>query len=85
MSEEKRVKFRDQIWRTRIARIHAEKRLKEKELYIQVTNIIYSAMLIVYSWVAVIKAVAMTLEHMGVLALVMSAYHGARLPTRLSL
>lgn len=54
MSEEKRVKFRDQIWRTRIARIHAEKRLKEKELYIQVTNIIYSAMLIVYSLISII-------------------------------
>lgn len=54
MSEENRVKFRDQIWRTRIARIHAEKRLKEKELYIQVTNIIYSAMLIVYSLISII-------------------------------
>ncbi|MDE7398683.1 MAG: SLATT domain-containing protein [Oscillospiraceae bacterium] len=45
-------KFKNQVWTTRQARIKAEKRLEQKEMFIQFVNIYYSCFTIIFSLVS---------------------------------
>ncbi len=45
-------KFKNQVWTTRQARIKAEKRLENKEMFIQFVNIYYSCFTIIFSLVS---------------------------------
>lgn len=55
MSTEKTEKLKNQIWLTRISRINAEKRLINKEKFIQAVNIYYSCITIIFSFLSFIK------------------------------
>lgn len=45
----------DQIWTTRISRVNAEKRLKEKESFFQAVNIYYSCATIIFSILSLLE------------------------------
>lgn len=49
-------KFKNQVWTTRQARIKAEKRLENKEMFIQFVNIYYSCFTIIFSLVSYVLA-----------------------------
>ena len=42
-------RLKDQIWTTRVSRINAERRLINKEKFIQAINIYYSCVTIIFS------------------------------------
>lgn len=48
-NNEKIDSLKDQIWTTRVSRINAEKRLQQKEAFIQALNIYYSCITIIFS------------------------------------
>lgn len=54
MDDEKIKKLKDQIWTTRVSRANAEKRLLNKNNFIQGINIYYSCITIAYSILSVI-------------------------------
>lgn len=47
--------LKDQIWTTRVSRINAERRLVKKEKFIQVINIYYSCVTIIFSVLSLIN------------------------------
>jgi len=49
MENNSKEKLKDQIWKTRVSRINAEKRLQQKQSFIQAINIYYSCITIIYS------------------------------------
>lgn len=55
MDKEKIKKLRDQIWTTRVSRVNAEKRLVNKNSFIQGINIYYSCVTILFSILALIN------------------------------
>ena len=54
MDNEEIKKIRDQIWTTRISRVNAEKRLLNKNSFVQGINIYYSCITIIFSILSVI-------------------------------
>lgn len=49
MENNRKEKLKNQIWKTRVSRINAERRLQQKQSFIQAINIYYSCITIIYS------------------------------------
>lgn len=55
MNQEQIKQFKNQVWATRVSRINAEKRLNNKEAFIQGINVYYSCFTIVFSILSLLE------------------------------